>query len=70
MYSLGVSLAILSGTAHTVGILLQRKVITRIAGDRQGFFARLIRCPLSAPGASRKKGRNTEHIFTKSCKKG
>ena len=46
MYSLGVALAILSGTAHNIGILLQKKVVNRIAGNRQGFFAKLIRNPL------------------------
>ena len=46
MYSLGVALAIISGTANNIGILLQKKVVNRIAGNRQGFFTKLIRNPL------------------------
>jgi hypothetical protein len=50
MYSLGVTLAILAGIAHNVGVLLQKKVVNRIAEDRRGFFAKLIRTPLWLAG--------------------
>ena len=46
MYGSGVTLAILSGIAHNVGDLLQKKAVNRLAGDRQDFFAKLIRKPL------------------------
>jgi len=32
MYSLGVTLAILSGIAHNVGVLLQKKVVNALPG--------------------------------------
>ena len=36
MYSLGVALAIISGTANNIGILLQKKVVNRIASRAAG----------------------------------
>ena len=50
MYSVGVALAIASGVAHNIGIVLQKKVVNQIAADRQGFFSRLVRHPLWLAG--------------------
>ena len=50
MYSVGVALAIASGVAHNIGIVLQKKVVNQFAADRQGFFSRLVRHPLWLAG--------------------
>jgi hypothetical protein len=50
MYGVGVALAVASGIAHNIGVLLQKKVVNQIAADRQGFFARLVRHPLWLAG--------------------
>jgi hypothetical protein len=50
MYTLGVILAILSGIAHNIGLLLQKKVVNQIATDRKGFFSKLIRHPVWLAG--------------------
>ena len=50
LYSVGVALAIASGVAHNIGIVLQKKVVNQIAADRQGFFSRLVRHPLWLAG--------------------
>lgn len=47
---MGVALAVASGVAHNIGVLLQKKVVNRIAGGRQDFFARLVRNPLWLAG--------------------
>jgi len=46
----GVALAIASGAAHNIGIVLQKKVVNQFAADRQGFFSRLVRHPLWLAG--------------------
>ena len=46
MYGVGIALAVSSGIAHNIGVLLQKKVVNRIAADRRGFFARLVRHPV------------------------
>jgi len=50
MYGLGVALAVASGIAHNIGVLLQKKVVNQISKERQGFFARLVRHPLWLAG--------------------
>ena len=50
LYSVGVALAIASGVAHNIGIVLQKKVVNQFAADRQGFFSRLVRHPLWLAG--------------------
>jgi hypothetical protein len=50
MYGVGIVLAVASGIAHNIGVLLQKKVINQIAPDRQRFFARLVRNPLWLAG--------------------
>jgi hypothetical protein len=50
MYGVGVVLAVASGIAHNIGVLLQKRVINQIAPDRQRFFARLVRNPLWLTG--------------------
>jgi hypothetical protein len=50
LYSVGVVLAVASGIAHNIGILLQKKVVNQIAESRQGFFAKLVRNPLWLAG--------------------
>jgi hypothetical protein len=50
MYGLGVLLAVLSGIANNIGLLLEKKVVNRTAHSRTGFFLRLIRHPLWLAG--------------------
>jgi len=50
MYSVGVALAVASGVAHNIGVLLQKKVVNQIAAGRRRFFARLVRHPLWLAG--------------------
>jgi hypothetical protein len=45
-----VVLAVASGVAHNIGILLQKKVVNQISESRRGFFARLVRNPLWLTG--------------------
>ncbi|UCF99211.1 MAG: hypothetical protein JSV89_06640 [Spirochaetaceae bacterium] len=47
---MGVLLAVLSGVAHNIGVLMQKKVVNKITSGRRGFFARLIRHPLWLAG--------------------
>jgi hypothetical protein len=50
MYGVGVALAVASGIAHNIGVLLQKKVVNQIAAGPQRFFARLVRHPLWLAG--------------------
>jgi hypothetical protein len=50
MYGVGVALAVASGIANNIGVLLQKKVVNQIAPGRQRFFARLVRHPLWLAG--------------------
>ena len=50
MYGVGVALAVCSGIANNIGVLLQKKVVNQIASGRQRFFARLVRHPLWLAG--------------------
>ena len=50
MYGLGVALAVASGVAHNIGMLLQKKAVDQIAPDRQCFLTTLVRHPLWLAG--------------------
>ncbi len=52
MYSLGVAMAVLSGIAHNVGLVIQKKEINRIVreGQEGRFFSNLFRNPLWLTG--------------------
>ena len=50
MYGVGVILAIASGIAHNIGVLLQKKVVNQITPSQGRFFARLVRNPLWLAG--------------------
>ena len=50
MYGVGVVLAVFSGVAHNIGVLLQKIVVNRLAEEQGRFFARLVRNPLWLAG--------------------
>ena len=50
MYGVGVVLAVSTGVAHNIGVLLQKIVVNRLAEEQGRFFARLVRNPLWLAG--------------------
>ncbi len=52
MYGIGILLAVLSGTAHNLGNVLQKKAVNDLPRDRdgRGFYAALVRRPLWLAG--------------------
>jgi len=50
VYGVGVVLAVSSGVAHNIGVLLQKIVVNRMAPNKGRFFARLVRNPLWLAG--------------------
>jgi hypothetical protein len=50
MYGVGVVLAVASGIANNIAVLLQKRVVNRIALTQGRFFARLVRDPLWLAG--------------------
>jgi hypothetical protein len=50
VYGLGVTLAILSGAAHNVGLIIQKKAINEIDAGEERFFSSLFHSPLWVVG--------------------